>query len=268
MKTSIIGCGNIGSIYVQAVLASGIAQQHELFVVERNPEKREAIQGRFKDVRVDTALQELCDLIILSIKPQDLPAAIHSIKDKLAPNGVVITMLAGIPVQQIAEIFQTEQVIRCMPNAPVEFGFGMTGFFASPAVKGSNIRLAEKLFSATGKSVQVEDESLMDGVTALSGSGPAYFFFFIQALVDAGIEMGFDKATSMILVKQTMLGAFHQMNASGRSLEELISMVASSGGTTEAALHVFANGDVKHHIKKAVIAANRRGKELIKLSQN
>ena len=108
----------------------------------------------------------------------------------------------------------------------------------------------------------------MDGVTALSGSGPAYFFFFIQALVDAGIEMGFDKATSMILVKQTMLGAFHQMNASGRSLEELISMVASSGGTTEAALHVFANGDVKHHIKKAVIAANRRGKELIKLSQN
>lgn len=268
MKVGIIGSGNIGSIYVHAVLASGIAAQEHLFVAERNAEKRSQLNSKFNKIQVEESLTCTADLLILAIKPQDLTAASNSLKNKLNPDGFVVSMLAGVTVAQIEKIIETEQIIRCMPNAPVEFGFGMTGFYASPTVKGSNIRIAEKLFAATGKSVQVEDENLMDAVTALSGSGPAYFFFFVQALIDAGVEMGFDKPTAMLLVKQTMLGAFHQLNASGRSLEELISLVASTGGTTEAALHAFANGDVKHHIKKAVLAANRRGKELNKLSQN
>ena len=149
-----------------------------------------------------------------------------------------------------------------MPNSPAELGMGMTAFTAHNNLSIENIRKAENLLSTTGRTVFFENEHLLDAVTALSGSGPAYFFYIVKQMVDAGKEMGFDEATSAMLVKQTMLGSFHLLNTANKSLDELIKAVASKGGTTEAALSFFENNNVGENLQKGIIKAKNRATEL------
>jgi pyrroline-5-carboxylate reductase len=262
MQVTIIGCGNIGRIFIKAVLDAGMSTEAELQLIERSDEKVEALKKQYPLATVGRIPALKSEMLMLAVKPQDMVPAVDQVVKAVDAHTLVVSMMAGITTTRLGELLHTHRIIRCMPNSPVEYGFGMTGFFAADDVSMKDIRMAERLFSAVGRSVQLDEERLMDGVTAISGSGPAYFFFFVQAMLDAALEMGFDRSTAMTLIKQTMLGAFHQMNASGRSLEELIAMVASRGGTTEAAFHTFGKAEVRHHIRKALLAAERRGREL------
>jgi pyrroline-5-carboxylate reductase len=151
-----------------------------------------------------------------------------------------------------------------MPNTPALLGMGMTAFASASAVGLSDIRKVENLINSTGRAVFLEDENLLDAVTGLSGSGPAYFFYLIKAMIDAGVEMGFDSAMSALLVKQTMLGSYHLMQTSDKNLDELIQAVASKGGTTEAALKTFKELGVSEGLKQGIFAARDRAKELAK----
>jgi pyrroline-5-carboxylate reductase len=141
---------------------------------------------------------------------------------------------------------------------------GMTAFTASKVLSIEQIRKAENLLATTGRTVFFENEELLDAVTALSGSGPAYFFYVVKHMIDAGKQMGFDEATSAMLVKQTMLGSFHLINNANKSLDDLIKAVSSKGGTTEAAFSVFNGTQVGENLEKGIVKARDRARELSK----
>jgi pyrroline-5-carboxylate reductase len=149
-----------------------------------------------------------------------------------------------------------------MPNAPSELGLGMTGFYADPSIPNNLLRKGENILGTIGRTMFFEEEELLNPVTALSGSGPAYFYYFLRSMIEAGKEMGVEEAKVSLLLKQTMLGAYHLLNHDRRSPEDLIAVVASRGGTTEAALRTFADEKVGEGIKKGLLAACRRAKEL------
>jgi len=202
------------------------------------------------------------DLVILSIKPQDFNTVGASLKEVLTPEQVVLSIMAGISIDRIRETLNHARVVRAMPNTPAMLGMGITAYTATAEVEAAQLRRVENLINATGRSVYLENEEMLDAVTALSGSGPAYFFYLVKAMIEAGKQMGFEESVSALLVKQTMLGSYHLINNAEKSLDELIQAVASKGGTTEAALNKFGEKSIDRNLQEGIIAARDRSKEL------
>jgi pyrroline-5-carboxylate reductase len=170
--------------------------------------------------------------------------------------------MAGIKIEKIQKLLNHPLVVRAMPNSPTLLGMGITGYTAAGGISFSQLINIERLLNSTGRSVYLENEDLLDGVTALSGSGPAYFYYIVDAMIKAGVEMGIDENLSKLFVQQTMLGAYHLINNSEKNLEELIKDVASKGGTTEAALKTFEDHNFKEILKNGILNAEKRAKEL------
>ncbi len=202
------------------------------------------------------------DLVLLAVKPQDFAAVAPGLRAVLQPAQVVLSIMAGIPIGRLQHELAHRQVLRAMPNTPALLGMGITGFSAAPEVERLRLHQVENLLNATGRSLFLEDESLLDAVTALSGSGPAYFYYVVQAMIAAGRQLGFTDSVASLLVKQTMLGAYHLINSTDQSLDELIASVASKGGTTEAALREFEAGRLADTLAAGIRAAQRRATEL------
>jgi pyrroline-5-carboxylate reductase len=266
MKVAIIGCGNMGMAFANSFIQYNLVQKADLLLVEKNQERGVQLQEQKSGIVVDTISSKISqtDLIILSVKPQDYPAVASDLKSYIKKSQVVLSIMAGIPIAQIQSSLSHDLVIRAMPNTPALLGMGMTAFAAAEQVGLSDIRKVENLINSTGRAVFLEDEKLLDAVTGLSGSGPAYFFYLIKSMIDAGIAMGFDSAMSSLLVKQTMLGSYHLMQTSDKTLDELIQAVASKGGTTEAALRVFQEKLVGEGLQQGIYAARDRAVELAK----
>jgi len=266
MKVAIIGCGNMGMAFANSFIQYNLVQKADLLLVEKNQERGVQLQEQKSGIVVDTISSKIsqADLIILSVKPQDYPAVASDLKSYIKKSQVVLSIMAGIPIAQIQSSLSHDLVIRAMPNTPALLGMGMTAFAAAEQVGLADIRKVENLINSTGRAVFLEDEKLLDAVTGLSGSGPAYFFYLIKSMIDAGIAMGFDPAMSSLLVKQTMLGSYHLMQTSDKTLDELIQAVASKGGTTEAALRVFHEKLVGEGLKQGIYAARDRAVELAK----
>ncbi len=266
MKVAIIGCGNMGMAFANSFIQYNLVQKADLLLVEKNQERGVQLQEQKSGIVVDTISSKISqtDLIILSVKPQDYPAVASDLKSYIKKSQVVLSIMAGIPIAQIQSSLSHDLVIRAMPNTPALLGMGMTAFAAAEQVGLADIRKVENLINSTGRAVFLEDEKLLDAVTGLSGSGPAYFFYLIKSMIDAGIAMGFDPAMSSLLVKQTMLGSYHLMQTSDKTLDELIQAVASKGGTTEAALRVFHEKLVGEGLKQGIYAARDRAVELAK----
>lgn len=256
----------MGLIYARAILKYNIVKKEDLLLVEKNPERADML--KLSDigevVLTDDPKISASDLILLAVKPQDFIDLAPSLKKVLTADNVVLSIMAGITMNFIQDQLGTGSVVRAMPNSPAGVGMGVTAWIAAPGVTQEQSRKAERLLATTGRSVYLEDESQLDAVTALSGSGPAYFFYIVKHMIDAGKEMGIDEGISAMLVKQTMLGAFHLINQADRSLDELIKAVASKGGTTEAAFSVFEETAVGDNLKKAILKAEARAKELSK----
>ncbi|MEW6470587.1 MAG: pyrroline-5-carboxylate reductase, partial [Bacteroidota bacterium] len=264
MKIAIIGCGNMGLVYARAFLKYNIVSKHDLLLVEKNLARQAELQkldlGRVTTIGDDGISGS--DLVILAVKPQDFGELAPGLRAGLNQNNIVISIMAGMKISRITEALGTGKVIRAMPNSPAELGMGMTAYAAHASLGMEQIRKAENLLSTTGRTVFFEKEDLLDAVTALSGSGPAYFFYLVKNMIEAGREMGFDEPTSAMLVKQTMLGSFHLLNTAGKPLDELIRAVASRGGTTEAAFGVFNEKQVGENLRKGIVRACERAKEL------
>jgi pyrroline-5-carboxylate reductase len=264
MKITIVGCGNMGLIYARAFLKYNIVSKENLLLAEKNEaRKQELMKLNIGEVCVvnDPRISE-SGIIILAVKPQDFNELAAELKQVLKPGNIIVSIMAGMKVERISKTLQQQNVVRAMPNSPAELGMGMTAFTAGKEMTMEQIRKAENLLSTTGRTVYFENEDLLDAVTALSGSGPAYFFYLVKHMVDAGKQMGFDEATSAMLVKQTMLGSFHLLNTANKSLDELIKAVASRGGTTEAALSVFTETKVGENLQKGIVKARDRASEL------
>lgn len=266
MKVAIIGCGNMGMAFANSFIQYNLVQKEDLLLIEKNQERGAVLQEQKAGVVVDTISEKISvvDLVILSVKPQDYPSVAVELKSYIQSNQVVLSIMAGIPIVQIQSSLSHDLVIRAMPNTPALLGMGMTAFAAAEQVRLADIRKVENLINSTGRAVFLEDEQLLDAVTGLSGSGPAYFFYLIKSMIDAGIAMGFDPAMSSLLVKQTMLGSYHLMQTSDKTLDELIQAVASKGGTTEAALRVFQEKFVGEGLQQGIYAARDRAVELAK----
>jgi pyrroline-5-carboxylate reductase len=267
MKISIIGCGNMGLVYARSFLRYDIVKPADLLLAEKSEARRDDLRmmNIGEVVLADDPKISGSDLVILAVKPQDFTVLAPKIAPLMRPGMLVLSIMAGITIEKISGLLSHPTIIRAMPNSPVEVGMGMTGFSANAGVSIEQIRKVENLLSTTGRTVFFEDENMLDAITALSGSGPAYFYYIVRAMVAAGKEMGMTDAVSAMLVKQTMLGAFHLINNANKSFDDLIKTVASKGGTTEAALTVFENHHVHDALVEGIVRAEKRAKEL---SQN
>jgi pyrroline-5-carboxylate reductase len=264
MKIAIVGCGNMGMAFAKSFLQYDLVKKEDLLLIEKSSDRSDTLRNEKAGVVVDTIGPRVgeTDLIILSVKPQDFNSVHESLRAVIQPKQLVLSIMAGIPMSQIQEKLGHPLVVRAMPNTPAMLGMGITGFTAAKEIDPGSLRRVENLINATGRSIFLEDESMLDAVTALSGSGPAYFYYVVKAMIEAGKQMGFSDSVAAILVKQTMLGAYHLINNADKSLDELIKAVASKGGTTEAALRAFEEGSLDDTLIAGIKAAQTRSTEL------
>jgi pyrroline-5-carboxylate reductase len=264
MKIAIVGCGNMGMAFARSFLQYDLVKKEDLLLIEKNQERSDILRASKEGSVVSVINSQVADyeLIILSVKPQDFASVQDELRAVIQPQQVILSIMAGIPMAKIQSVLEHKLVVRAMPNTPAMLGMGITGFTASPEVDAPKLRKVENLINATGRSVYLEDENMIDAVTALSGSGPAYFYYIVKHMIEAGKAMGFDEGMASLLVKQTMLGSYHLMNTAEQSLDNLIKAVASKGGTTEAALKTFEENQLSEGLIKGILAAEKRAKEL------
>ena len=263
-KIAIIGCGSMGLTYARSFLQFNLVTSENLLLVAKDDRHKRQLRRLKLGKVTDRINKKISDygVIILAVKPQDFTSVTENLKNSLQPHNVVLSVMAGITIDTISTALDHDIVVRSMPNTPSQLGMGVTGFVASQNVNIHQISIIDNLMNTTGRTVILEDESLLDAVTALSGSGPAYFFFILKCMIDAGVKMGLEESVSAMLAKQTMLGSFHLMNQSPKNLEELIAAVTSKGGTTEAAFHHFKNGKLGETLMQGILTAQKRAKEL------
>lgn len=266
MKIAIVGCGNMGMAFARSFIQYDLVKKQNLLLIEKSVERCETLQKDREGVVVSMINEQVADydLVILSVKPQDFYSIAGELKSVIHHDQVVLSIMAGITIERIQNDLNHKLVVRAMPNTPAMLGMGITGFTAAEGISFAKLLKIENLINATGRSVYLEEEAMLDAVTALSGSGPAYFYYIVKQMVEAGKQMGFDEGMALLLVKQTMLGSYHLINNAEKSLDELITAVASKGGTTEAALRTFEEGSLADDLKNGILAAEKRAKELSK----
>lgn len=234
MKILIIGGGNMGKTYADSFLANHAIQKDDLYILEHFEEKVNYFKSiGFKNVffQPDEYIKAM-DLIILAIKPQDTQALFPKISPYIREGQTVLSIMAGVRIETLKKELPTKKIVRAMPNLPAQIGMGMTGFTSAEEVSKEEVFNIQNLLNTTGKSLYFDDESKLDAVTAISGSGPAYVFYFMDAMIETAIQMGFTKVQAELLVEQTFMGAVHLLNIHNISCKEWIARVASKGGTT------------------------------------
>ena len=263
MKITFVGGGNmaialIGGLRKQGFSAAGIQ------VVEPVAEARDRLTDVF-GVRCAPNLDAAalaCEVLMLAVKPQQMREALAPASGKLTDQ-LVVSIAAGLRLADIGRwLGGHTRIVRTMPNTPALIGAGITGLFADASVDHEGRATAEKILSAVGRTVWIEDEAMMDAVTAISGSGPAYVFYFIEALETAALNLGFDAAAARLLAIDTFLGAAKLADSSADPVSLLRERVTSKGGTTEAALKSFVADNIAAAVERGVLAANARGREL------
>ena len=263
MKICFLGGGNMAAALIGGMLAKDFVAE-DIGVVELRAEGREALAQRF-GVHTFAALDDdalACDMLLLAVKPQQMRDALAPARGKLERQ-VVVSIAAGLRLADISRWLGGHQrLVRCMPNTPALIGAGVTGLYASPPVSADEREAVGRVLAAVGRTVWVDDESRMDAVTAISGSGPAYVFHFIEALEAAGMKLGFDTATARELAVGTVLGAAQLAAQSDDAPAVLRERVTSKGGTTAAALAQMGKDDLFGLVERAVAAAEARGKTL------
>ena len=265
-----IGGGNMGRAMISGLLANGF-EAHQLSVVEANSNTGLQLHQDF-GVEIISALDQIAfdfsktNVVVMAIKPQDFNVVAKSLSAKLkhatAPGPLILSIAAGIRLQDMSRWLGHERCVRAMPNTPALIGKGITGLFADAAVNASDRNLAETICNAVGQAVWVNEEKLMDAVTAVSGSGPAYVFAFLEAMQSSGEKLGLDAATARKLAYATLEGATQLAHNSDEHAGVLRERVTSKGGTTAAALDVLKQLDWHGVLEKAIDAASQRGKAM------
>ena len=264
MRTAFIGGGTMAEAMLKGVLARGVAEPQAIAVSDIRRERLAALAQTY-GVRTsddNRRVLEGSEVVVLAVKPQNLEAVLGELKGAATPEQLVLSIVAGAKVATIVGGLTHQAVVRAMPNTPAQIGEGMTVWTASDAVSHGQKEAARAILEALGGQVYVPSEDLVDMATAISGSGPAYFFLMMEALVDAAVGVGVPSAMAEELVLHTALGAARLATESGKHPSELREMVTSPGGTTEKALACFEEGGFRPLVARAVVAAYERAKEL------
>ena len=268
MQIAFIGGGNMAT-----ALISGLMHKprpgHSIRVADPSEQARKRLRS---DFAVETFADigeavEDADVIVLAVKPQVIPAVLAELKKNVLPTQLLLSIAAGTTIASIESQLSPQQaVIRSMPNTPALIGAGIAGLYASSQCKQHHKEQAERILSAAGQTVWIENEALMDAVTAVSGSGPAYFFLMTEALAKAGEQLGLPAEVAQALARQTCVGAGAMLAQAAEDAEGLRKRVTSPGGTTQAAIEAFEQGGFRGLVEQAVQAADRKGKELSLMS--
>lgn len=261
-----IGCGNMGASLIGGLVTSGYPASC-ITAADPDPEKRTVIVNRHGIAAYDdntTAIRG-ASAVVLAVKPQLLKATLKPMMTALRTSGsVIISVAAGIRTEAIDRWLGSRgtAVVRAMPNTPALVGAGATGLFANAGVTTPQRQLADTIMQSVGVTLWLKDEELLDAVTAVSGSGPAYFFLFMEALEQAGIDLGLPPEQARQLALQTAYGAAHMARESDVDAATLRERVTSPGGTTEQAINCLQAGGLADLIKQAATAARDRSREL------
>lgn len=261
-RLAFVGGGNMARSLIGAQRARGVPPA-SLRVAEPRPEAREALAREFGvPVFGDNAEAVAgASCVVLAVKPQVMRQVCAGLAGPLrSSKPLVISIAAGIRIAQLERLLGTERaIVRCMPNTPALVGAGAAGLCANRNVDAGQRALAESLLDAAGIVRWIDDEAQMDTVTALSGSGPAYFFLLVEAMEDAAVQLGLPRETARALAAQTCLGAGHMLADGNETAAELRQRVTSPHGTTAAALDTFEQGGFRKLVEQALAAAQRRG---------
>lgn len=263
LKIGVIGAGNMGKALVKGLVEKSVYPQN-ISVFDLDTKKIDALkkEAHVKIAKSSRQCASLSDVVILAVKPKDLPQVAAEIASVLAKNVLVISIAAGVTIAKIESYFKKPvSLIRVMPNMPALVGSGMSAFSLGKHAMNKHRKIAEGILSAIGEAVETP-ERMLDLVTAVSGSGPAYFFLLAEKLIEAAYEMGMKVDIAKRLVYQTAFGSGKVLAQSGEDPEDLIARVASKGGTTEAALKIFQKHGIGKIIQDAVKAAFKRSKEI------
>ena len=262
-QITFIGAGNMAASLIGGLRKQGVAAEH-IRASDPGATQLQAIQQAFAiSTYSDNSLAIAnADVIVLAVKPQVMRTVCEQLAPHLTANQLIISIAAGITSASLSQWLGERAIVRCMPNTPALIQQGVSGLYANAQVTAEQRQQAQHLLSAVGLAVWLDEESLIDAVTAVSGSGPAYFFLLIEAMTEAGVKLGLPAQTSAQLAKYTAQGAANMACQSSYDAAQLRQQVTSPNGTTEAAIQAFLNGGFVELVDTAVQSAASRSQEL------
>ncbi len=270
VKISFIGSGNMAEAMIKGVLIQKLIQPQMICASGPRQERADELYERY-GIQACTDNKKAArwgDVVVLSVKPQILPSVMEEIKEEIRPDALVLSIVAGARINVMSRKLAHGAIVRAMPNTPGQVGKGITVWTATGEVTEAQRGQAKAILGALGEDVFVKDEDKLDMATALSGTGPAYVFLFMEAMIDAGVHMGFSRRISEKLVLRTIEGAVAIARESKKHPAVLRNMVTSPGGTSAEALYQLEKGGLRTVISRAIWAAYQKSKYLGDLSEN
>ena len=267
----LIGAGNMGEILIRGLIESGKISRSSIIACDIRKDRMGYFSKTYgiKTTESANTLVKKSSIIILSVKPQNIDELLEQLSSSSHEGHLFISIVAGVTAEKIAEkLHHKSGIIRAMPNAPASVLAGITALYPGRNVSQEDLARAQSIFECVGKTVLIKSEALMDVVTGLSGSGPAYVFLAIESLSDAGVQLGISRKESSLLAAHTVFGAAKMLLETGKHPSELKDLVATPGGTTFAGLKMLEKCNFRSTIMEAVEAATLRSKELGVLINN
>ena len=264
LPISIIGPGAMGEAIVGGLLRQQLVAPHQILVSHPREERRRQLATRYgvQTSHDNVATAHWGRVVIFAVKPQQLTRLLDSLRGTMRDDDLVISVVAGMPIARFVQALDHEAVVRSMPNTPAIIGEGMTVWTAAPSVNVQQREWAQKVLGTLGRELYVDSEGYLDMATAINGTGPAYVFLMMEAMIDAGVHLGLSRRIAEELVVQTMLGSVRYAQQSGAHPAQLRNAVTSPGGTTAAALSELERGGMRTVLADAIWAAYRRSVEL------
>ncbi len=269
-QVGILGTGNMGEALIHGLLHGHLCRPEQVFCSDVRPERLKAIREKYgvKTTSHNADVVKQSDIVILSVKPQIMKPVVEEISKYLDLSKLIISIAAGVPLDAIEACARKDlKLIRVMPNICVSVREGVSAIAAGKHALKDDLMTAKAIFDSVGKSLFIE-ESLLDAVTGLSGSGPAYIFLIVDALADAGVKVGLSRDDALMLASQTVLGAAKMLIETGEHPGKLKDMVTSPGGTAIAGLHTLEEGGLRTTLINAVEVATQRAKALGEIMKN
>lgn len=264
MRVSFIGGGVMAEAILAGILDASLAAPADVSIGEPLELRRAHLRAEYGIAAVESNAEALAgaEMVVLAVKPQGLAGVMADIRDDLEEDQTVLSIIAGARMDTLVSGLGHSSVVRVMPNTPAQIGAGMTVWTATEDVPVESVEVSREILRTLGEEIYVSDEKYLDMATAVSASGPAYVFLFIEAMIDAGVYLGMPRDTSRKLVLQTVIGSARLVDESGRHPADLKDMVTSPGGTTAEALIAFEQGGFRGVVMDAVSAAYEKSKAL------
>jgi len=263
-RLAFIGGGTMAEAMIRGLLEKHLVPPSHVLVTGPRRERRADLTKRFgvKALSSNADAARAAHVVVLSVKPQVLPTVLRELSGEMRSDQLVISIVAGAPLAVLRDGLDHAAIVRAMPNTPAQIGMGVTAWTATSAVDREQRDRAKAILGALGEEIEVEEETWVDMATALSGTGPTYVFLLMEALVDAGVHLGFSRRVAEELVLRTVEGSAAFARQSERHLAELRNMVTSPGGTSAAAIYELEKGTLRTVLSRAVYAAYLRTREL------